>query len=190
MRYIPWIIGGFVRISISEATPINCEDPIPTGSSMAYHDDLLAHALSLVQASPPSELTLRRAVSSAYYAVFHLLIFEATEHWDSLSLRSTLGRAYDHSLMRTTSNRILDGREFPYTNENPVEVRQLREIAQGFGQLQEDRHFADYNLTKLLDPVDALRQVKVAEKIFTNLPTIKTRPIVVEYLTLLLVKRR
>ena len=56
--------------------------------------------------------------------------------------------------------------------------------------MQEDRHFADYNLTKPLDPIDALCQVKVAEKIFTTLPAIKTDRIVQEYLTLLLVKKR
>ena len=157
---------------------------------MAYHDDLLTHALFLVHVQPPSELTLRRAVSAAYYAVFHLLIFEATEHWDNIGLRTTLGRAYDHSLMKTTSNRILDGREFRYANENPAVVRQLKDLGQGFSQLQEDRHFADYNLTKPLDPGDALRQVKVAEKIFTTLLAIKTDRIVQEYLTLLLVKKR
>src|SRR4051794_33838938 len=118
---------------------------------MAYHDDLLTHALSLVHANPPSEVTLRRAVSSAYYAVFHLLVFEATEHWDNPRLRAALGRGFDHGLMKATSNRILNGREFPYTNENPAVVRQLVEIAQSFSQLQEDRHFADYNLTKPLD---------------------------------------
>src|SRR6266481_9099474 len=136
---------------------------------MAYHDDLLGHALALVHAQPQSELTLRRAVSAAYYAVFHLLIFESTEHWDNRGLRNTLGRAYDHGLMKSTSNRILNGGEFPYTNENPQVVKELRDIAQGCSQLQEDRHVADYNLTKPLDPVDALRQVKAAEKIFLTL---------------------
>ena len=92
--------------------------------------------------------------------------------------------------MKTTSNRILDSREFPFTNENPQVVSALKDIAQGFSQLQEDRHFADYNLMKPLDPVDALRQVKTAEKIFLNLTTIKTEHIVQEYLTLLLVKKR
>jgi hypothetical protein len=157
---------------------------------MAYHDDLLAHALALVHTEPQSELLLRRAVSAAYYAVFHLLIFEATGHWDSSGLRSTLGRAYDHGLMKATSNRILDSREFPYTNQTPQVVTNLREIAQGFSQLQEDRHFADYNLTRPLDPGDALRQVKAAEQIFLTLPAIKTEQIVQEYLTLLLVKKR
>ena len=157
---------------------------------MAHHDDLLAHAFALVHTQPQSETVLRRAVSAAYYAVFHLLIFEATQHWDNSGLRSTLGRAYDHGLMRTTSNRILDQREFPYANEDPRVVKELREIALGFIELQQERHFADYNLTKILGPLDALGQVRAAEKIFLALPAIKTEQIVQEYLTLLLVKKR
>jgi len=46
-------------------------------------------------------------------------------------------------------------------------VAGLRFVAQAFSQLQEDRHFADYNLTKDLDAVEALTQVKSAEEIFT-----------------------
>ena len=157
---------------------------------MAYHDELMAHALNLIHFSPPSEMLLRRAVSAAYYAVFHLLIFESTQHWDNPALRTALGRGYDHGLMRSTSNRVLDGREFPYTNEDPRVVATLRDIAQGFSQLQQDRHFADYNLTQPLDPGTALSQVKRAEKIFLTLPPIKNEHIVQEYLTLLLVKNR
>ena len=92
--------------------------------------------------------------------------------------------------MRTTSNRVLDRREFPYTNEDPKVVATLKDIAQGFSQLQQDRHFADYNLTQSLDPGTALSQVKRAEKIFLTLPLIKNEQIVQEYLTLLLVKNR
>ena len=157
---------------------------------MAYHDDLLAQALTLVHAQPQTQATLRRAVSAAYYAVFHLLIAEATDHWDNPALRTTLGRAFDHALMKTSSNRILDAREFPYTNEDPRVVTDLKFVAQNFSQLQEDRHFADYNLTKPLDPSDALRQVKVAEKIFVTWPTVRGEEIAQEYLTLLLVKKR
>jgi hypothetical protein len=65
---------------------------------MAYHDDLLAHALEFVHRSPPTQLTLRRAVSAAYYAVFHFLISEATSNWGNVSLRTALGRAYDQVL--------------------------------------------------------------------------------------------
>ncbi|MGA2134701.1 MAG: hypothetical protein ABSH50_20640 [Bryobacteraceae bacterium] len=75
---------------------------------MAYHDDLLTQALQLVRVDPPTQLTLRRAVSAAYYAVFHFLIAEATSNWNNVPLRSALGRAYDHSVMKTASNRILN----------------------------------------------------------------------------------
>ena len=75
---------------------------------MAYHDDLLTQAFQLVHASPPSQITLRRAVSAAYYAVFRFLISEATSNWSNASLRTTLGRAYDHGIMKTASNRILN----------------------------------------------------------------------------------
>lgn len=157
---------------------------------MAYHDELLAHAVALVHMQPQTELTLRRAVSSGYYAVFHLLISVATSHWDNAPLRATLARAFDHGQMRTASNRITDHREFPYTNENPEVVKQLKAVCQGFSQIQEDRHFADYNLTRNLIPTDAMRQVKDAERIFEIISAIKQERIFLEYLTLLLVKKR
>jgi len=156
---------------------------------MAYHDDLLAQALQLVHAAPPSQLTLRRAVSAAYYAVFHYLIAEATSNWSNAPLRTALARAYDHGIMKTASNRILNQKDFPYVAEDPVVVTRLRIVAQTFSQLQEDRHFADYNLTKDLDPVEALTQVKSAEKIFNIWPTIRTEQIAQAYLVSLLVKR-
>src|SRR5947199_10674000 len=120
---------------------------------MAYQDDLLTQALQLVHVAPPTQLTLRRAVSAAYYAVFHFLIAEATSNWNNAPLRTALGRAYDHGVMKTASNRILNPKDFPFTGEDPVAVAKLRFVAQAFSQLQEDRHFADYNLTKDFDLV-------------------------------------
>jgi hypothetical protein len=156
---------------------------------MAYHDDLLAHAVQLVDVSPPSQLTLRRAVSAAYYAVFHLLIAEATSNWSNASLRTALGRAYDHGLMKVASNRILSTRDFPFTGEDPVAVGSLRSVAQIFSQLQDDRHFADYNLTEDLDPTDARTQVSSAEEVFLTWPTIRGQQIAQAYLVSLLVRR-
>jgi uncharacterized protein (UPF0332 family) len=156
---------------------------------MAYHDDLLAHALELVHISPPSQLTLRRAVSAAYYAVFHLLIFEATSNWGHTALRTSLARAFEHGTMKTASNRILDTKKFPFPGEDQTVVERLRFVAQTFSQLQEDRHFADYNLTEELDPAEALAQVKAAETIFSTWPSIRGRQIAQAYLVSLLVKR-
>ena len=106
-----------------------------------------------------------------------------------MPLRAALGRAYDHGLMRTASNRILSVKDFPFSGEDPTVVANLREVAQTFTQLQEDRHFADYNLTKNLDPVDALTQVKSAEKIFNLWQSLSREQIAQAYLVSLLVKR-
>lgn len=104
---------------------------------MAYHDDLLAQALELVHSAQPSQATLRRAVSTAYYAVFHLLIAEATANWSQAGLRTTLGRAFDHGVMKTASNRILNAREYPFAGEDPGLVANLRLVALTFVQLHE-----------------------------------------------------
>lgn len=156
---------------------------------MSYHDELLAHALQLVHILPSTQLALRRAVSAAYYAVFHLLIFEATSNWAAPSLRTSLGRAFEHGTMKTASNRILDTTKFPFTGEDAKVVARLRFVAQTFSQLQEDRHFADYNLTEDLDPPEALAQVKSAEEIFNTWPSIRSQQIAQAYLVSLLVKR-
>lgn len=62
---------------------------------MPYHDELLSQALELVHSTPASQASLRRSVSSAYYAVFHLLIAEATSNWNNQPLRSALGRGFN-----------------------------------------------------------------------------------------------
>src|ERR1700742_2820070 len=101
---------------------------------MAYHDDLLEQALQLVRVAPTSQVTLRRAVSAAYYAAFHFLIAEATSNWNHAAFRTALGRAFDHGAMKTASNRILNHKEFPFTGEDPAIVANLRFVAQTFGQ--------------------------------------------------------
>lgn len=97
---------------------------------MAYHEDLLTHAIELVHHDPPNQLTLRRAVSAAYYAVFHYLIAEATSNWSNIPLRTALARAYDHGVMKTASNRILNAKDFPYAGEDSAVVNSLRFVAQ------------------------------------------------------------
>jgi hypothetical protein len=59
---------------------------------MAYHDDLLQQSLLLVHKEPrnPKQASLRRAVSTAYYALFHLLISEAVANWSRTNLRAAL----------------------------------------------------------------------------------------------------
>src|SRR5260370_31952613 len=119
---------------------------------MAYHDDLLNQALQLVHTVPTTQASLRRAVSSAYYAVFHLLIAEATSNWNNVKLRAALGRAYDHGIMKAASNRFLNTGITPFIGQDPQVVASLRFVALTFTQLQERRHLADYDITNDLEP--------------------------------------
>ena len=72
---------------------------------MAFSDDLLQLARQIANLHPdnPNQASLRRAVSTAYYAIFHLLISEATANWGRPELRAILGRCFDHGPMKTAS---------------------------------------------------------------------------------------
>lgn len=159
---------------------------------MAYHDDLLRQAHQLVHREPrnPRQASLRRAVSTAYYALFHLLISEAVANWTRASLRAALGRAFDHGVMKAASNRIQDTRQFPFTGEDPRVVAALRDVAKAFAQLQEKRHTADYDNTTFWTRTEALAQVKSAAQVFKTWKSIRNEQIAQEYLVSLVVKRR
>ena len=151
---------------------------------MAYHDDLLQQAVALVHTAPPTQASLRRAVSTAYYAVFHLLIAEAVANWNNAALRPQLGRAYDHGTMRQASVQTAN-KGFP--GEDPIIVAGLRSVARTFDELYGQRHFADYNLTKDLTPTEALSQVTSAVSVFKTWPSIGSLQIAQEYLVSLVV---
>ena len=91
------------------------------------HEDLLEQALHLAtrERGRPRQVSLRRAISGAYYALFHLLVHEATrrllrggavERW-----RPLLARAFAHGEMRDASKAFAGG-------ELPKVIRQWLEV--------------------------------------------------------------
>ena len=72
---------------------------------MKFAEDLLALALYLanLKIEPSRQASLRRAVSTAYYALFHLLISEAMLSWSQAEQRAALGRLFDHGTMLNAS---------------------------------------------------------------------------------------
>jgi hypothetical protein len=114
---------------------------------VAYHDELLAQAQSLAETSRPNQANLRRSVSSAYYAVFHLLIAEAVSNWDSPDVRAFLSRGFKHAIMKSASTRKLALR--PSTDDLVAENIQI--VASHFVELQDARNFADYDLSEDLN---------------------------------------
>lgn len=66
---------------------------------MGLADDLLQQAdhLATYEGVTPSQASLRRALSTAYYALFHLLIEEAARQWQgSLEARTGVERGFQH----------------------------------------------------------------------------------------------
>ena len=68
---------------------------------MAFADDLLKDARHLAArgGKNPKQSSLRRAVSTGYYALFHLLIADFVRNWKRADQRVRLGRMFEHSKM-------------------------------------------------------------------------------------------
>lgn len=58
---------------------------------MGFGEDLLKQAdhLATYEGVKPTQAALRRAVSTAYYALFHLLTEDASQRWNGSSAAAT-----------------------------------------------------------------------------------------------------
>ena len=84
---------------------------------MSPHADLLELARRLADVEPPpGQASLRRAVSTSYYALYHLLVDAATRRMfgaedDRAALRYCVARAFSHSTMKTVAQRFAGSAE-------------------------------------------------------------------------------
>jgi uncharacterized protein (UPF0332 family) len=121
--------------------------------------------LATLDVKKPKQANLRRAISSAYYAVFHFLVDEAcqaqigTQHKQA-PFRQVLGRAFAHGVMKDACKSFGGGslkkgvaKGLPGHFAVPQEIR---ELATTFVDLQENRHLADYDLTERFRRADVL----------------------------------
>lgn len=159
---------------------------------MAYHDELLQQAKELVHKDPknPTQADLRRSVSSAYYALFHLLIFEACLNWTNDVSRPGLARMFDHGVMKNVSKKVIDASKTPYAGEDPTIVDKLRSFAGLFVQLQEQRHEADYNIKDEWTFTQSLKEVFAASRAHATWKEIRTEKISQDFLVSLLIRPR
>ena len=144
---------------------------------MTLHADLLKQASLLATREPkrPSQASLRRAVSAAYYALFHLLVHDATRLMlrgnARAPIRHTLGRAFRHSTMKTVAQRFATST--PPTkleralNAQPIQPA-LADVATTFGDLQQARHEADYDLGRRFSRAEVLHLIDRTEQAFDN----------------------
>jgi hypothetical protein len=133
-------------------------------------DDLLEDARHLAAKGGAEERPscMRRAISTAYYAVFHLLIEDFVEHWEFEDQRARFARMFDHRKMR-------DAPFTPKDKRNPTAVEtELIDIITAFGQLQKDRHRADYDLGWNIVETDVADAITLAEDTFTKWRAIRS----------------
>lgn len=139
------------------------------------HRHLLEQARELATRDPrrPRQVNLRRAVSSAYYAIFHALIDQAcrlmlgARHGDA-PFRHVLGRAFTHHTMRkacgsfgggTLKASVVKGLPTGFAIPN-----EIRTVAQTFIEMQDQRHAADYDRTEQFQRSDVLALIAQVER--------------------------
>jgi uncharacterized protein (UPF0332 family) len=159
---------------------------------MAYHDDLLEQAQHLAKRERrrPRQASLRRAISSAYYALFHLLIDEAVFKWKIAAQRPQLARIFEHARMNAASERVLNARLFPFTGQDPAQVAHLKRIATIFRELYEERQAADYDTATQWSRTDVLDLIDAAGEAFRSMKEIRGEGIANDYLLSLFLKER
>lgn len=134
--------------------------------------DLIAVARLLLTAgtAPPTEAQLRRAVSTAYYALFHTVSRAAAERFMGPGSEDSAGyvllyRGFNHGRMRTICKE-LDARQLSKELRRhlgkDVVSQDARSFAIDFAALQEARHSADYDPRALFLPSDTSELIEMA----------------------------
>src|ERR1017187_2909833 len=130
---------------------------------MPFADDLLEQAYDLAHKEPahPKAASLRRAVSTGYYALFDLLIDEAVSKWVVERQRSIMARTFEHGRMKIICDDVL--KTAKSGGDVPAE---LNTVAHSFIQLQHHRHTADYDNSKQWSRSDVLKVLMLATNAF------------------------
>ena len=140
---------------------------------MRLANDYLEQARHLAQLdrTRPKQANLRRAISGAYYALFHLLCDEASRVLvrgirDSDDLQARTARTLDHGTMARAS-RAFASSALPASLRflQPLDA-DLRLVAETFNQMQEERHRADYNTQAQFSRTDTLAFLQQTEDAF------------------------
>jgi hypothetical protein len=155
-------------------------------SAESLPEHLLEQAKHLGQRerTRPRQASLRRAVSTAYYALFHFLIREAVRQIGpnlSENHHNRVYRWFDHGAMyrvaRAFSQQIV-------RTQNPKDIliqnndRGVMFIAENFAELQELRHLADYDPSAVFVRAEVLDKISLVEDAFAvwNLGKVKKSP--------------
>ena len=148
---------------------------------MSMADDLLGVAREMAQ-SPVSnweQARLRRAVSTAYYALFHFLLEQASARFvDDPAIQSLVSRGFSHSDLQKAATTFKSGAlpihiKSVFPDPIPIEIVQL---STAFVTLQQARHAAEYDLLQALTHQQVITHVTAAEQAFAAFRTLLANP--------------
>ncbi len=150
---------------------------------MAYADELLelAQEIANLHSQQPHQASLRRAVSTAYYALFHLLISEATSNWSRPEFRAILARVFDHGPMKQAADKGVSEIQ-SYLKAKPPEgpereaANHLYNVANTFAQAQYHRTEADYNTARTWVQMEVLLHIEGIAEAFKSWSIIREKP--------------
>ena len=153
---------------------------------MSLHADLRAQArhLATLDRTRPRQANLRRAVSAAYYSLFHLMIYEATGmmfgwHRDRRGFRRALARGFSHQSMAAAC-KSFQGGTLPTSitaavGSLPIPAER-RDLAAAFAKLQEERHRADYNMALPFTRSEVLSLLRELDRVVGGWQRIRMQP--------------
>ncbi len=155
---------------------------------MGLAEDLLLQAVHLAtyEGTNPSQAALRRSVSTAYYAFFHLQVEDAAQRWQgTLEAITGLERAFNHAVMRQTSKQFANPHWRDWHGTLLPVPPGLGRVAEAFYDLQQERQTADYNSHEqwTITEVQTLLDNTAA---FQNWSSIRLHPMAGNYLLAML----
>jgi hypothetical protein len=146
---------------------------------MSLHDDLVEQATMLARIDPtrPKQANLRRAVSAAYYALFHLLTSDASALYaEEFGLAARINRTFNHGDMKKVSQ-IIGNHKLPKALQPPgggyLTPPDLKTVADTFVDLQLARHEADYDVSRTFRRKEALDFIELARRAFQAWGTVR-----------------
>jgi uncharacterized protein (UPF0332 family) len=155
---------------------------------MRFAEQLLdqAQLLAKIDKTRPRQASLRRSISTAYYALFHFLTMNAAGNWKKPRQRAALARAFDHRKMKIACGRA-SAQRFPHSSS--ASGNHLRNVARTFVDLQELRHEADYDNSRVWTRTEVLEDIKLVGLAFASWQAIEGEDIAEDFLLLLLIQR-
>jgi len=150
---------------------------------MPFPEQLLDQALILarIDKTRPRQASLRRRTTPC-----SIQTLAAAENWKKPAQRVALARAFDHRRMKAACDRMR-GRQFPQSS--PGSGVHLKKIASTFVDLQELRHLADYDHSKVRTRTEVIEEIDLVPLAFESWKAIQGEAIADEFLLQLLIQR-